>query len=82
MKRCLKCGTINKDESSFCVGCGQSEFNNITDQTPPAIPGMLPPAPVQIQKKPEFKWPDILTIFAFVASLVGCAVIPLILNPF
>ena len=31
--------------------------------------------------KPDFTWYDVMTIFSFVASIIGCFVIGLILDP-
>lgn len=79
MKICKKCGTTNKDENNFCNCCGSPEFADAL-YVPPAAPAPAP-APVVVAKKPEFTWFDVFTIFSFVASIIGCFVISLILDP-
>lgn len=85
MKTCLKCGVLNKDENNFCNSCGSPEFNPISEGTAVPVGAPVPPAPVPapmpIYKKPEFTWFDVFTIFSFVASIIGCFVISLILDP-
>lgn len=85
MKICKKCGAVNKDENNFCNCCGAPEFSEAPAdmQTPqPAMP--VPPAPAPMPafyNKPDFTWYDVMTIFSFVASIIGCFVIGLILDP-
>ena len=84
MKTCLKCGAFNKDENNFCNSCGASEFTEAPASAqgiavPPAAPMAAPAVP--FYKKPEFTWFDVFTIFSFVASIIGCFVISLILDP-
>ncbi len=82
MKTCKNCGSVNKDENNFCNSCGSREFNEITAGLPdvPPVPAPMP-APVPVFRKPEFTWYDVFTIFSFVASIIGCFVISLILDP-
>lgn len=77
MKTCKNCGAVNKDENNFCNSCGAGEFTEATAQ-PPVAPM---PAPMPLFRKPEFTWYDVFTIFSFVASIIGCFVIGLILDP-
>ena len=79
MKTCKNCGALNKVENNFCNSCGSREF---TDAVPPVAPPPVPaPMPMPVYKKPEFTWFDVFTIFSFVASIIGCFVISLILDP-
>ena len=81
MKLCLKCGAVNKDENNFCNCCGGSDFRPEETANPNTAPPVPPIAPAPIYKKPEFTWFDVMTIFSFVASIIGCFVISLILEP-
>lgn len=83
MKICKKCGAVNKDENNFCNSCGAPEFAEGQAPVQNAQPAPPPPmpAPVPLHKKPEFTWYDVFTIFSFVASIIGCFVIGLILDP-
>ncbi len=74
MKVCTKCGALNKDENNFCNSCGAAEF------TPAPADTVMPAVPQQKQKK-DFTVYDLLTIFGFVASIVGTFTIALILEP-
>lgn len=74
MKLCRKCGVLNKDENNFCNSCGSSDFSGSSAQ--PAMPDY-----VAGPEKDDFTWYEVFTIFSFVASLIGCLVIPLILDP-
>lgn len=77
MKVCTNCGTVNKDENNFCNGCGSSSFTEQTD----AAQYNAPAAPAVTYRKPDFTAYDLLTIFGFVASIIGNFVIALILEP-
>ena len=85
MTTCLKCGVLNKDENNFCNSCGCPDFRpmpeNINNPNVASVPPAPVPAPMPIYKKPEFTWFDVFTIFSFVASIIGCFVISLILDP-
>ena len=84
MKTCKNCGAVNKDENNFCNCCGAPEFTEASADVQAAQPVMpVPPmpAPVPFYNKPDFTWYDVLTIFSFVASIIGCFVIGLILDP-
>lgn len=76
MKICKNCGTTNKDENNFCNSCGSAEFGEAM-----YVPPTAAPVTVVAQKKPDFTWYDVFTIFSFVASIIGCFVISLILDP-
>lgn len=81
MKICKTCGASNKDENNFCNSCGACEFTEGAAPAQAAQPVMPPPAPMPFFKKPEFTWYDVFTIFSFVASIIGCFVISLVLDP-
>ena len=81
MKNCKNCGAINKDDNNFCNSCGSREFTEPVQGAVPPVPPAPMPAPMPIYKKPEFTWYDVFTIFSFVASIIGCFVISLILDP-
>ena len=85
MKICIKCGAANKDDNNFCNSCGAPDFRpmpeNTTNPNAAPVPPMNPPVPPVIRKKPEYTIFDLLTIFGFVASIVGNFVIALILEP-
>lgn len=81
MKICKKCGAVNKDENNFCNSCGAGEFAEGAAPAQTAQPVAPMPAPVPFYKKPDFTWYDVFTIFSFVASIMGCFVIGLILDP-
>ncbi len=81
MKICLKCGTMNKDENNFCNSCGSPEFGPMPENTTNPNAAPVPLAPVVVMKKPDFTWYDVCTIFSFVASIIGCFIISLILDP-
>ena len=82
---CAGCGAFNRDDNNFCNSCGASEFRPMAENTtnPNAAPVLPPPppTPTYIQPKPEFTKYDLFTIFGFVAGIVGCFVISLILHP-
>lgn len=82
MKICRNCGSANNNENNFCSRCGSSEFSEATDSIQPAAPAVSEPAPAYIYKKSDFTWYDVFTIFGFVASVIGCFVITLIIEPF
>ena len=92
MKKCLNCGSENKNENAFCSVCGGSSFaepdsapeTSPVQAAPPAPPvppvpppPYIPPMPV---KKP-FGFFDVLTILGFVSSLVGIFSIWVVLEP-
>ncbi len=79
MKVCTNCSAVNKDENNFCNGCGSSSFVEQTDAEQQNIPAAH--ASVVYQRKPDFTAYDLLTIFGFVASIIGNFVIALILEP-
>ncbi len=82
MKNCKNCGAVNKNENNFCNSCGAAEFTENTTPAQGIQPPVAPmPAPMPFFKKPEFTWYDVFTIFSFVASIIGCFVIGLILDP-
>lgn len=85
MKICKNCGSVNKDENNFCNSCGTREFTEAPADMQQSVPAaQVPPMPAPVPmlfKKPEFTWYDVFTIFSFVASIMGCFVIGLILDP-
>ena len=74
MKICTNCGSQCMDDSSFCTSCGSQTFAQYSESVQPA------PLP-QPRVKPDFTVFDLMTIFGFVASLVGLFQIGLILEP-
>lgn len=74
MKICTNCGSQCMDDSSFCTSCGSQTFAQYSENVQPA------PLP-QPRVKAEFTIFDLMTIFGFVASLVGLVQIGLILEP-
>ena len=61
MKKCLKCGKNNKNESMFCSGCGSQEFGESFGPDPapdfPPLPDLrednltqIPPSPPPMQQ--------------------------------
>lgn len=84
MKTCIKCGAANKDDNNFCNSCGSPDFSAVeapVNSAPVPPPPVNPPVPPVIRKRPEYTVFDLLTIFGFVASIVGNFVIALILEP-
>lgn len=79
MKKCADCGAFNRDDNNFCSSCGGKTFTPI-EQAPAPTPLPPPVYPVHTPKA-EFTKYDLFTIFGFVASIVGCFVITLILHP-
>lgn len=77
MKICSNCGSQCMDDSRFCTSCGSAEFVQYAESTQPVQPAPLP----HPYTKPEFTMFELLTIFGFVASLVGLFQIGLILEP-
>ncbi len=89
MKKCLKCGTDNKNENAFCSICGGSSFAEpYSDDNVYAQPQLqqqadiIPPYPANLipERKP-FGVFDVLTILGFVSSLVGLWCIWIALEP-
>ena len=70
MKICPKCNTENKDENMYCSGCGI-----------PLPIVQAAPASVSVSKKQTFTFWDILSIFSFVASIMGCFCVWLVFEP-
>lgn len=82
MKYCKTCNTQNKDENNFCNACGCPEFTPTPEAVLPPQSSVQPaPAIPNYRAKPEFTVYDLLTIFGFVASIIGSTVIALILEP-
>ena len=66
------------DDSSFCTSCGSSEFGQCAEGAVQPVRSAPLPQP---NIKPDFTVFDLMTIFGFVASLVGLFQIGLILEP-
>lgn len=84
MKFCKSCGAENKDDSRFCSNCRGAEFDLGDPRVlapPPPPPPVLGQPPLFPAAKPEFTRYDLLTIFGFVAAIVGLFQISLILEP-
>lgn len=76
MKICTNCGSQCMDDSSFCTSCGSQMFAQYPESTQQPVQPLPQP-----RVKPDFTVFDLMTIFGFVASLVGLFQIGLILEP-
>lgn len=93
MKKCLNCGSENKNENAFCSVCGGASFAEPTaapEEIPvhvmppqqPVPPPMAPPPYIRpVPAKKPFGIFDVLTILGFVSSLVGLFSIWVVLEP-
>lgn len=89
MRKC-NCGRINNDESKFCSSCGceltETNSEHIPDNYGPMQkdayinPPMIPHTHTNSTKPPITIF-DIMTIFSFVSSIVGCFCIALVFEP-
>jgi hypothetical protein len=47
MANCVNCGSVVGEQARFCPNCGTAQPARPTGTTPPNMPGMQPPAPMQ-----------------------------------
>lgn len=77
---------MNNDNNRFCSGCGSELTSETTENIPDHyIPLQSEPHPINFlqSKKPNKPLTifDIMTIFSFVSSIIGCFCLSLIFEP-
>ena len=83
------CGCTNNEDNKFCRSCGR-ELTETDERLPDNYVPMQMGTPVMFPQhnqqttnhtKPPFSIFDVLTLFGFVSSIIGCICIALVFEP-